>query len=158
MKFLPLFGFGPEQPDLLPLTERVASRPLVIVPFLGTGGRLCGLAHSLVGLTECVSKVRDKRDGCPGRLLGWSCDKCCWEEYLPSQHCHVWGDTGDFVHLILYAAINVSRRCGQLWGLSCTVVRSIYRSVRFRRSTWPSHCGWKAVVWDFWTPVRSHSS
>ena len=60
--------------------------------------------------------------------------------------------------VILYAAINVSRRCGQLWGLSCTVVRSIWRSVRFRRSTWPSHCGWKAVVWDFWTPVRSHSS
>jgi len=38
VKFLALFRLGPEQPDLLPPMERVASRPLVIVPFLGTGG------------------------------------------------------------------------------------------------------------------------
>ena len=29
-----LFWFGPKEPNLLPLTERVANRPLIIVPFL----------------------------------------------------------------------------------------------------------------------------
>ena len=59
---------------------------------------------------------------------------------------------------LLYAWSSSGRCCSHCTFLSEPRLPIILKSVWWKCSTWPLHCGWYAVVWHFWMPNAAHNS